>query len=434
VLTNAGLADADVPVAIWEDGAPREAKVRVPAGKAAAVPLLKGAAREAHFVAVRVDPRRELPQADRGDDFAFAHVPGRGHSASKAMAMIAVGNPTPRTLRGAVVRVPVAALWDAEHGGGALISPIGGDHTALPQQMLSSPRGAVVVFRADELPPMASVNFLATPRTGGKPADPEALAVPFDVSNGVLTLRKRLAGGDLIDDVVIGGVSLGRVQALVHQNVGQDLWLPANRLVSVRRVAGPVKTTLEFVAEYRPEAAGEVRTAVDDAGTPAAARGKGAAWRARYRLRIAGGLPAFELTCLSVTNADDRPWRLVSYFHFLPSHIGGSPAGDAASVGEVPSYHGLRTVWFDAKVRAGYGAVVPAPLEGNFWLDPAGGQHPDVRRPIDKLLAPGETWTAPGDEAPAWVFGVRGPPANRPWRDLAEDLQARAKLSVKVWR
>jgi len=233
--------------------------------------------------------------------------------------------------------------------------------------------------------------------------------------------------------VVFDGVRLGRVQAMVQQNTGQDLWLPANALGEIRMFSGPVETVFEFTAEYRPGKPAEVKTTVDEEGKFAARRRAGRAWRGRWQLRFAKGRSFFTLRCLSVTNIDERPWKLVSYFHYLPSHVGGSPAGDEPAAGEVPNYYGLRTVWVDAKARAAYGAVVPAPLEGHFWLDAGGGQHPDVRRKIDRLLKPNETWTAGPDEPAIRVFAACGPARDRPWRKLADDLNARAKVSVTLW-
>ena len=434
VLANAGKLAADVPVEVWEDGRRRGASVRVPAGGSGTVRLRTDARREAHFVAVRADPDRTLPEADRRDNFAAGHVMGHGSTANKAVTMIAVANPTPRPLRDVVVRLPVGPLLGAGGGKGALITAIGAEGARPPMQLNASAAGPEVAFRVESVPPFGSVNYHVTPLVRAEAVEAEALQPPFEISNGRLRLRKRDDDGDLIDDVVLDGVSLGRVQALVHENVGQDLWLPANRLVSVRRLAGPVETTLEFVAAYQPARKAEVKTVVDDAGKFAAARRTGGAYRARYRLRIADRRQAFQLRCVSVTNADTRPWRLEAYFHYLPSHVGGSAAGDDVSAAGVPNYYGLRTVWYDAKVGAGYGAVVPAPLEANFWLNPAGGQHPDVRRKIARTLKPGETWTVPDDEPAVWVFGVRGPAEKRPWRAIAQDLKARAEVSVKVWR
>ncbi len=420
VLANAGKLPADVPLTLWLDGRATERTVTVPAGGSAAV----GLGGEAGFAVVRADPERVLDEADRADNTARGHLrPAK--AAPAGGALVCVGNPTDRDLRDVTVRLPLTALTDAARGVSADV----------PLQHVALDGNTEVSFLVAELPARSSVLIEARPSNRARPPAGEKLTAPFVLENPAIALRKTDDDGDLIDDVRMGAKPLGRVQALIHENTGQDLWLPANRLVEVRRSAGPVETVAEFTAEYRPGRPGEGKTAVDDEGQPAARRSRGRAYRARYRLRLpAAGRAAFELTCLSVTNIDTERWRLVQYFHYLPSHLGGSSAGDAPGAGDVPNYYGLQSIWYDAKARCGYGVVVPDALHGRFWLDPAGAQHPDVDRDIHEVLLPGETWTAPADEPAVHVFGVTGKLADRPWHAAAEDLEARQQVTVKAWR
>lgn len=430
-LYNSGKIDAKCPVEIWEDGRCRKLTMDLPAGKRVTEPLLRNLEGEVHYVVVRADPGKTLAEADRSDNLAARHVRLPRKQPGRVRALISVGNPTEHTLWYVVVRVPVASLWRKTFGRGAVVRPAVPAPWRPRQQLNDTPDGPELAFLVGSLPRFAGRVYEATPSQHVRPIQAEAIKPPFVVDNGWLKLVKNTTEGDLIKSVGVVHTPLGRVQALIHQNVGQDLWVPANRLVSVKRRAGPVQTELDYLVEHVPHKPAETKSAVDPNGVYAARRRSPAAYRAHYRLRIIWGWSAFGLQCLSVTNTDGRPWRLEAYFHYLPSHIGGSPKGDDVPLRGVPNYYGIRSLWFDPHAPASYGAIAPPQIQAHFWLDAGGGQHPDVRRTIGRVLKPGESWT--GEEPPVWVFGVRGRATAHPWSHIADDLHARTKVTTKVW-
>jgi hypothetical protein len=376
-LSNAGRVAAEsCPAAVWVDGEPQDVNVKIAAGGEAGLDVLKDAKPGPHFIVVQVDPQRVLPDIARRDHFVYRHV-WVGPKPSGEVAVI--GNPTDRLLKNVSL-----------------------DGRAVVEEL--PPRSMRVV----KLAPVAEPVF-------------EDVSGPFVIDNGVLKLTKR-QGPALIDDVSIGGVPLGRVVAVIHQGDqggARNLWLHANRLVSIRRATTPVETVLVFTAEYHP---------------PGPGGEQGGAWRAVYELRIPQGTPTFTSRLVSITNIDTKPWHLAAYYHYLPSHLGGDVAGDVPVAGKVPNYYGLQSGWKDPAaggVGAAYGAFAPEPMRGWFWLDDY-GQHPDISRDIDKTLAPGETWTAA--DPPATVFGVTGDVAQKPWREIAADIAARHRCTVKIWR
>ncbi len=376
-LRNAGrIAAESCPLAVWIGGERRDVQVKIAAGGEAVLDLLKGAEPGPHFVVVQVDPERVLPDIARRDHLVAAHV-WIGPKADGEVAVI--GNGSDRLLRS--VSVDGRAVVDE-----------------LP------PRSMRVV----KLAPVVEPVF-------------EDVSGPFVIDNGVLKLTKREGGGDLIDDVSLGGVPLGRVVAVIHQggvDAGHNLWLHANRIVSIRRAVTPTETVLEFTVEYHPPSPEQ-----------------GGAWRAVYELRIPRGSPTFTSRVKSITNIATKAWRLAAYYHYLPGHLGGDKAGDVPVAGKVPNYYGLRSGWKDPTAGgrgAAYGAFAPEPMRCWFWLDEHGHQHPDISRDIDTTLAPGETWTC--DDPPATVFGVIGDVEHKPWTDIAADIAARRRCIVKIWR
>jgi len=269
---------------------------------------------------------------------------------------------------------------------------------------------------------------LARLRSGGPPVAPSSTV--FSIASGTLRLWKDEPDGDLVDRVIVDGIPLGRVQAMMHQNAGQDLWLAANRLISVARRENPAGVVLDVTAELVAESA-KVRTAVDAAGRPAPRRARPHACRTVYRIEVPAEGGFFTVRCLEVTNTDTEPWRLVDWFCYLPSAIGGTDAGDNLPGGGVPDYFGLTSVWSDTGTGAAYGAVAFDPVQAYFWRDEAGAQHPDVYRRVDVVLKPGATWRAPADDPEVHVFGVRVPPGTRPWNSFRRSASAFRRLVAR---
>lgn len=429
LVTNSGKLAGKCLARVWEDGAPRTVLLAVGTMGSASIPLLSQAKAGAHFVAVEIDAERALAEADRSDNFACRQVYLPGESRPARGVTLALANPTAAAIRNVPVSVLLKEAWPQDTPGGArAMAPNG---APIDQQLEDGPDGKTLVVLIAELKPYGQASATIVPDDKVAAVKAETLPGTFTITNGPLTLRKSEKNGDLVDEVSLEGVALGKVQAMIQEDVGQNLWLAATDIESLRRVHGPVRDLLEYTVALKPEGA-QATTEVDKNGKPATQDRQPGAYRAVYRLNIVKGQPFFTLLCNSVTNVGAKPWRLVSYFHYLLPRIGGDMKDDDLPVPRVPDYHGARTVWFDEKVGAGYGAVVPEGLQGHFWLDKGGRPHPDIRRSIDQTLAPGAGWTSAEPEV--YVFGVRGAKASKPWNALAEDLTARATVTCEIFR
>jgi len=427
IVRNSGRLPAAFEVEIWEDGERRTARMNLAGGHAEKLELLQMAHGGPHFVVVRADPQRRLAEADLSNNMAFRQTcTGRPSGDS---AVVAIANPTDRTIENAVVEIRLADLWPGRKVKGAVPVPRNkGEKVAYQMEP-----GPTLVVLAEKLGPFAQEAYVVKRDDRFGPSPPHPKPVPFEIDNGVLRLRKFEKDADLVDEVRLGGVVLGKLQALIHQNVGQDLWVRASRILSVAESKGRVRTTLRFRVEFVPEGSERPVTKVDKQGKMAAVERRPMTYEADYELKVSKGQPFFTVKCTSVKNTDRRPWRLESYFHYAPSMIGGDASDDHTPVPGIPNYYGCRTVWVDEKTAAAYGVVAPDGIKASFWVDEAGNQHPDVRREIGRVLQPGDVWRSP-EEPDVYVFGVKGPAKAKPWNDIVRRLQTQSKLKVALYR
>ena len=264
----------------------------------------------------------------------------------------------------------------------------------------------------------------------------------FRIDNGVLELRNDGKSGNVVDRISVNGVCLGSYNPLIWQAPGQNQWVRASEIehVSIRRLpGGPV---LVDVTAAGGEPAGAI-TEVNADGKAASRRTTPVRFQVAHRFIVWPGEPWFACRVLWVRNADTvRTLRVKGAFFFLPSRIGGRPEGDQPgwrAWPQVPNYYrrrGAAGVWSDSEAKAYFGA---APLTADsriaiyFWLDKAGGQHPDARielkPPVD--LAPGQKKSLPNGD---WllVFGARETATAAPdsWTHLRDLLTALPRTVV----
>ena len=144
----------------------------------------------------------------------------------------------------------------------------------------------------------------------------------------------------------------------------------------------------------------------------------------RLPFTVCPGRSWFQTRCLWVQNTGDHGWTLGDYFHYLPSHIGGSEADQSGStLPALPDYWLKIGCWGNPALRLAYGVVPPQAdkrIECRFWRSPTvGSEHPDCWRIVHRTLKPGERWDAAADEPAATVFGLRETPADpQPWLRL----------------
>ena len=225
--------------------------------------------------------------------------------------------------------------------------------------------------------------------------------------------------GALFDSVALNGIELGRVEALIHEELaGRKQWLKPSRILSLTQTDGPVERVMDFILAY-------------EQNPLALVSGPLGTYETHYRVVLGKDQPYFTVQCLSVTNTDKVEWTLKSFFHYVTSTLGGSPQDDELPLKGVPNYYGMSSLWFDASVGAGFGAIPPPGMKAYFWKDEQGTQHPDLYREVNVVLKPGQTWTA--EDPPAVVFGVQGTLTDRPWNRVADSIEAEQKINVKWW-
>ncbi len=253
-----------------------------------------------------------------------------------------------------------------------------------------------------------------------RPARPQSLApwttnpprsmaqhppVPVDLSVG--PMRVTISHGGDACRLQLGDRVLGSLTSLLHQDVGQHMWVRANRAKLVAKHVEADATALDLELSYA--GGDEPITRVDDeTGQRAQRRARPHRYRAGWRIRVptrSVKTPFITSQCLWVENTDSQPWHLVEVFHWIAPSIGGDPAGDEPDGVDVPNYYLPAGGWVDRQAGLGVGVVYTSGsgYACRYWRDKGGGIHSDLRLEVDKRLAPGQRHktTAP----PVFVFG-----------------------------
>lgn len=241
----------------------------------------------------------------------------------------------------------------------------------------------------------------------------------FEIDNGVLRFVKEDEDGDLLDAIYIKGIELGKYQALIRQDLLQQLWVSPNKLENIEITRSGDKLVVDITAHLDGK---EALTEVGEGGALAPQRATPLDYRTAYRLIVYPAVPWFIGKFLWLENTSSNPFPLGAYFHYIPSEIGGN-AGDDEPDGTprrwcyiheeeeiVPNYYQASSgaVWFDKNIPAWYGAM---PLRDSdfhfmFWKDEGGREHPDAWKEVKRTLAPGEVYK---DEASdILIFGALG--------------------------
>ncbi|MDY0169734.1 MAG: hypothetical protein RBS80_24535, partial [Thermoguttaceae bacterium] len=188
-------------------------------------------------------------------------------------------------------------------------------------------------------------------------------------ANGRLTLRVRAGSPNLADEVLLDGNMLGHLHGLVHHVTSHtDRWARPERLQTVEGRVEEDWLILDMLG----------RSDVENLGSPMRS------FTLKSRIVLPAGADWMIVEFVELTNTDDRPLDLRGVFFQPRSSLGGSGEGDRpASVGGVPRLwtSAPGDAWIDDRARLFWGAVAPrgSGVAVRFWLNPQGGQHPDIR-------------------------------------------------------
>lgn len=229
------------------------------------------------------------------------------------------------------------------------------------------------------------------------------------LETGKAAFHSSPAAGSLFDGVVALSAGkerpLGRLDFAAHQLVGsQHQWVAADTREHLRVAETPTGWVVEAVVAFRGN--GRAITAVDEHGRPAPQQTGPARFRASVRAVVFKDAALALVRPLWVESLDTRPWRLIDCFWFCRPVIGGATDNDRKGGPDVPNYYRPAEFWTDARLGGAFGALSPGnEWNVHFWVDESGGFHPDARRNVDRVLKPGERWTADGWPY-LWVYAL----------------------------
>jgi hypothetical protein len=217
-----------------------------------------------------------------------------------------------------------------------------------------------------------------------------------------LVLRTIAGGRMLTDQLLFDGVPLGRYNGMLQHWTGRrNAWTGVSRLTVVDMVTDGGALTVLLTGEGRGEG--------------------GAAFELTHRLIFPPDKPWFAAELVSVKNLGDRPLDMRGVFFRLHGAIGGSAEGDVpVTQDSAPRLWGRLPgdAWVDAKAGVFWGATAHpgSEMQIRFWLNEQGGQHPDARREVARVLQPGEVFRP---QEPTFVVVIAGKGGSREWDKAA---------------
>ncbi len=151
-----------------------------------------------------------------------------------------------------------------------------------------------------------------------------------------------------------------------------------------------------------------------------AGKADGCEFEVTHRLYQPAEREWFIAEAVSVRNTGKTPLRLKGIYFILRSDFKETLPNRPPNIWkELPS-----GCWLDTARGLHLGAVAPwkSRVRIHYWLDAAGGQHPDARlelpEPVD--IAPGETFTP---EEPAYVFCLAGRGGVEAWQRKVDEIR-----------
>ncbi len=435
IIRNSSGGRARFPVSLWCDGANRQFSASIgPHQKLIHFVSLSSRA-GGHLVAA--DIANSVPLYERVNDRVHRAVYRSGfHTPHWSLVgryfriPLVVSNPSGKVLRQSVVTrmlasltsrwgilvhrssdpssIPEMRLIDAETG------------EEVPFQVIGSGEDAEICFDSQPLNPYRCRTFLLYVSSSVRKRNSASSSADrsFHYDTGLLSLSHRSGSSDLLSSVTIGGLKLGKLIALMHEQLAQPLWVAADQLIGLKVYQGPVCFAAD-VTVAATQGGADTKTAITEGAgngyAPLAVRPH--RYTARYRIIAFPGQPWCTVRLLWVQNSDSQPWPLVSYYIYALSSIGGDDRNDKATV-PAPN----TVAWHNPIQRAYYGCYSPigGDFKMDFWRDTSPGQaeHPDVRRDLDVTLKPGQRYST--IQPPVYLFGMVG--ASQKMRQLVERM------------
>lgn len=431
-IGNAGAAATRAKLTLWVDGQAQSKEVELAAGASQELTVPPESVGKAggHFLVCQAEAENPLLEKNLADNSATQslYVPGMpwAEAAKGAAARIPllIANPSDKPLERAAVSVKVAGLFQGQAVPDPLLLAVLDMETGKRPPLFEVDRledGAQLVLSVSDLGPRCARGFFVY---GGVSLPDGMQGVTyrkteqgFEVDNGALKLvRDNPKSGYAFDRISLRGVEMGRFTPLVHQATGQNMWVGPDRVEKIEAFNGPVRLVLDITFARGAGGAGETKTQVDDAGKQAAAQQREKQYRTKYRFVIEPGREWFTSQFVWIENTDAAAWELNSYYHYLPSNIGGSDKDD-----EARGNH-----WFDSGAKLCFGVVPSSPLINvHFWKDPASGEHPDAARKLNITLQPGERYAKP--EPFVYVLASK----EEAWQETVKRLRGQGEV---IWR
>lgn len=407
-VANSGGAPADFRLHVWVDGKETVVALKLAAGAKAKQAVAAVSAPGGHLVAASADPEEKLAQTDRARNFAsrMVYVPGAKWAGATALRIpIIVSNASDRPARQArytrmleeIAPKLASKTW-------ALVDASG---KPLKVQVDGAGKYAELAFDAGDIAPYSCKTFYLQPSAAAE-AQGAAMAAQvtedaFSVNTGALKLEHAAGSPYVLSSVSAGDLPLGRLSAVMHQQLAQHLWTGTDKTDTIQCYSGPVRFTADVVVACTTGGA-DTKTVAGQDGGYAAQQTRPHRYRACYRLSAYPGAAWFTSRLLWVENSDSEPWMLAGYFHYAVSNIAGDQANDMPAK-ILPSE---TVAWTNATHGGAYGfAATSDYFRFNYWKDPGpnGSEHPDVWRDVNVTLKVGERYDV--TQPAATFFGCK---------------------------
>lgn len=431
-VTNSGGAPAEFNLHLWVDGKETVVPLKLAAGAKVKQAVAAVSAPGGHLVTAIADPEEKLAQTDRSGNLASrtVYVPGAKWASAAALRIpIVVSNASATPAKQARFSRMLDQIAPAASSvkTWALVDASG---NPVKLQVDGSGRYVELAFDAGDIGAYSCKTFYLQPASAAQALPPAMTAQvadnAFTVDTGALKLEHAAASPYLLSSVTVGDLPLGRLGAVMHQQLAQHLWTGTDKTETIQCNNGPVRFTADVVVACTTGGA-DTKTAAGQEGGYAAQQTRPHRYRACYRICAYPGAAWFTSRLLWIENSDSEPWMLAQYFHYAVSNIAGDQANDEPAKALPPD----TVAWTNTTHGGAYGFIAMNGDEFKFqyWKDPVpnGGEHPDVSRDVNVTLKVGERYDVP--QPAAVFFGLK---SLDEVKGLVSEVRAQSQAEVRA--